>query len=331
MIILVDDKQKTGVYKIRNVINNKFYIGSTTGLLKSRCVTHRSKLRHKKHKNPHLQNAWNKYGENNFEFSLIENCGINEIFNREQYYIDTLKPEYNILQNAGTVLGYKHTQKTKEKISKLQTGKLHWNYIGEYVFYNKDFGYHINDINGFVNQYKNITKDAIYRLCRKVLYQHKKWICLGKYTNNFVYPNNIDELYKLTINCNRPYYAFYNKTYGKFIGPVNEFTKKFNLKVDDIKGIYTNSRQSAQGWVCFGKCEIDYKWPKDLDEIYFKKMDLNNKVKYKGKEIHEFKKDTIQTTSSINELCKKYNLNKSCVIRLCNRKRKTYNGWICIK
>ena len=119
MKILVDNKQKCGIYKIKNLINNKCYIGSTTGLLKYRCITHRYHLRYNRHTNQHLQNSWNKYGENNFEFSIIELCQPDKCLDREQYYIDTLKPEYNILQFSNSTLGYKHTIKAKKKIFRL--------------------------------------------------------------------------------------------------------------------------------------------------------------------------------------------------------------------
>jgi group I intron endonuclease len=59
------------IYKIINTINGKFYVGSTTNT-RERFRTHRNKLRRGAHHCPHLQAAWNKYGENNFLFRVIE-------------------------------------------------------------------------------------------------------------------------------------------------------------------------------------------------------------------------------------------------------------------
>jgi group I intron endonuclease len=59
------------VYKIRNVTNQKFYVGSTINM-KERTRTHRNKLRRGAHHTPHLQAAWNKYGEECFVFEVIE-------------------------------------------------------------------------------------------------------------------------------------------------------------------------------------------------------------------------------------------------------------------
>lgn len=87
------------IYKIANSINGKFYIGSTKNF-RSRKASHLNKLRKNKHDNIHLQRSWNKHGENSFEFCIVEET--NNLFVREQYYLDTLKPAFNIgLQACG--------------------------------------------------------------------------------------------------------------------------------------------------------------------------------------------------------------------------------------
>lgn len=84
-----------GIYMITNYASNKRYIGSSINI-GQRLWTHRSELRHNKHPNKHLQNAWNKYGENNFNYTILEKCSTEKRFEREQYYVNTLKPEYNV-------------------------------------------------------------------------------------------------------------------------------------------------------------------------------------------------------------------------------------------
>lgn len=85
----------SGIYSIRNKVNGKFYIGSSNNI-RIRFNTHRFKLRHNIHINSHLQNAFNKYGENAFSFDTLIECPVEFLYEYEQLFIDHLKPEYNI-------------------------------------------------------------------------------------------------------------------------------------------------------------------------------------------------------------------------------------------
>jgi group I intron endonuclease len=58
-----------------------------------------------------------KYGHENFIFKILEYCPIKDLMVREQYYLDTLEPEYNILKFARSSRGYLHTEATKELLS----------------------------------------------------------------------------------------------------------------------------------------------------------------------------------------------------------------------
>jgi group I intron endonuclease len=123
-------KNKSGIYKIMNKINGKIYIGSAINF-KQRWYgngSHVKTLNKNKHKNMYLQNAWNKYGEDSFEFLIVEECPEDKLIEREQYYLDTLKPwkreiGYNICKIAGNLLGYKHSEEAKQKISLIHKGK----------------------------------------------------------------------------------------------------------------------------------------------------------------------------------------------------------------
>lgn len=59
------------IYKIVNLVNDKFYIGSTAHK-KVRFREHRKQLRGNRHHCKHLQAAWNKYGEEKFDFRVVE-------------------------------------------------------------------------------------------------------------------------------------------------------------------------------------------------------------------------------------------------------------------
>lgn len=114
---------KSGIYKILNIINNDFYIGSAKDLNK-RKVNHFNNLKANRHINTHLQNAVNKYGIENFIFQSIVFCPVEYNIKMEQWFIDNLKPHYNICKTAGSVLGRIHKQETKEKISKSTKGRI---------------------------------------------------------------------------------------------------------------------------------------------------------------------------------------------------------------
>jgi len=109
----------TGIYKITNTINMKYYIGSSVHIEK-RFREHKHGLRNNCHKNPYLQNAWNKYGENNFIFEVIENCDKVMLIEREQYYLDSTQcytdiVGYNINIIANSPLGRKISEEMLKK------------------------------------------------------------------------------------------------------------------------------------------------------------------------------------------------------------------------
>lgn len=111
------------IYKIQNLNTNEIYIGSAINFAK-RKYYHLYDLKNNKHHSIILQNSFNKHGEENFEFSVIEEVYEKEnLIKREQYYIDTLKPKYNCSKTAGSPLGVKHTLQARLNMSKAHLGK----------------------------------------------------------------------------------------------------------------------------------------------------------------------------------------------------------------
>ena len=134
---------KSGIYLIRSLINGKFYIGSSINVYKRR-NRHYSELKNGKHKNRILQAIYNKHGLDNLQFEVVELVENKKLLiEKEQYYINTLKPDININLIANSSLGVKRSEETREKIrqanlglkhpewrnkikSKAQGGKNHW-------------------------------------------------------------------------------------------------------------------------------------------------------------------------------------------------------------
>jgi group I intron endonuclease len=100
MDIVTDKKQLrlAGIYGIINSAGFCKYVGQTYCFSK-RWTEHKRLLRKGKHGNTHLQHAWNKYGERHFRFTVLEFCQLEYLNEREQFWIDELKPEYNIITN----------------------------------------------------------------------------------------------------------------------------------------------------------------------------------------------------------------------------------------
>jgi group I intron endonuclease len=63
-----------------------------------------------------------KYGYSNFKLIILEYCDTSAIIKREQYYIDQLKPDYNINPTAGSFIGFKHSEYTKGIMSRVKLG-----------------------------------------------------------------------------------------------------------------------------------------------------------------------------------------------------------------
>jgi group I intron endonuclease len=109
----------TGIYKIQSLIHtDRCYVGSSVDI-KNRWIIHLSKLKNNKHDSPILQAHYNKYGKNDLHFSIIESFDFiskEHLLSREQHYLDTSTHYFNCLSTAGSPLGTKRSDETKEKM-----------------------------------------------------------------------------------------------------------------------------------------------------------------------------------------------------------------------
>jgi group I intron endonuclease len=128
---LTDTKDKTGIYQWIHIESNKRYVGSVVDLSK-RLMYYYNKSFLNRDKNMYICNVIIYHTHSAFSLSILEYINIKNlskdqarklILSREQYYLDTLEPKYNILKVAENSLGYKHFERTLAKISKALTGE----------------------------------------------------------------------------------------------------------------------------------------------------------------------------------------------------------------
>jgi len=121
---------KSGIYLIRNRSDQKLYIGSSANM-PGRWREHCQALRRGNHCNAYLQNAWNKFGGDNFTFETLFYCAMIDLIWFEQRAIDVhIKSVgwdalYNIHSKANSPAGIKHSHETRQKLSRAMTGRKH--------------------------------------------------------------------------------------------------------------------------------------------------------------------------------------------------------------
>lgn len=112
-----------GIYKIQSKSKPKrVYIGSAVDI-QHRWDRHLSDLRLNKHHSIKFQRHYNKYGESDLVFIIVELCFPEFLTAREQYYINKLKPYFNICKIAGSSLGRKFSEETRQKMNKYREGR----------------------------------------------------------------------------------------------------------------------------------------------------------------------------------------------------------------
>ena len=114
-------KKVSGVYRIRNLANNKFYIGSTNDLYK-RFIQHKIQLERGEHHSIYLQRAFNKYGTSQFIMEILLLCKQEYLLYYEQQLIYELAPNYNMNKKATSNRGYKWSMESRQRASIAQLG-----------------------------------------------------------------------------------------------------------------------------------------------------------------------------------------------------------------
>lgn len=168
LIELTDNiKNESGIYCISNNIDNRFYIGSTKNFY-VRKRFHFIELKGNYHNNQHLQRFYNKYGKDSLQFKVLEICPVNDLISKEQYYIDELKPQFNICKKADRPNGNNRifTEEDIKNIANLYNGGKNFNQIS-LIYFGKSGrssciskivrGEKYSEYNHFFNEYRKTT------------------------------------------------------------------------------------------------------------------------------------------------------------------------------
>lgn len=217
--------KQSGVYCLINIINNKRYIGSSKNIYQ-RLLKHRSLLRKNKHENVKLQNSWNKYQEDKFNFYILEFCNENDLLVKEQHYINTLNPELNI-----TLIVERNILSKESRLKQSETRKKKIE-SGEIKLYGKEI-YQYNLNGEFIKKYDRIKQACVENNI------HQSTICRflnGTYKKGGNFLWSLDYKEKL-----EPYIKF--KTDN---GKMNKEIIIIDSKTEEIINIFCSIKECAK-------------------------------------------------------------------------------------
>ncbi len=219
-----------GIYKIINKTDNKYYIGSSN-IINRRWRQHKTQLRNNCHRNNHLQRAWNKYGEENFIFEIVETIVKEKLIEVEQKYLDIANTEQDKCYNQSfDAHGGNVGKEAYEARSKKYCGENH-----------HLFGKRLSEE---IRQKMSQSKKGMYDGDKHPLY--------GKHPSQETLIKRSQSMKgklagTLNPNYNSTVYSFiHTKTNEIFNGTRYEFCQKIGVK--DLWTIMSGKTKTIKGW-----------------------------------------------------------------------------------
>lgn len=188
------NSKQAGIYSITSLVNGKRYVGSAVNIYQ-RWHNHKSYLKHNKHVNKHLQNHYNKYGEQDLIYTLLEVVERGEksltefkqlLLEREQTYLDNWSCcEFNCLNTAGSSLGHR-----REDAKYYTYNKKRQQYITHYTVNGGTlvFNYFIEEYEALkdVEFLKTLTEEELLNYFKQCRYKKCKNYYFNKKANKYI-------------------------------------------------------------------------------------------------------------------------------------------------
>jgi len=306
------DELKSGIYKITCNANKMIYIGQSKDI-KRRFSHHKYTLKKNKSHNKHLQYAWNKYGKDDFDFEIIEMVDMDEIDEREKYWIeyyDSYKQGFNQTE-GGSGIGhnnkvYKYTgfKDNKQKIiANLNTGERF------YSFEELNKRYKISNPYYF----KNIIDDINAGI---------RFTAIGYYWCYDYYGIDDNEELQNRIKLKEKSFSLkpikiINITTGEIFESINEAGKYYNIPNGQISNCINKKVKSAHGYV-FMRYDEYVENGKNFNEY-------NIKIKKIKKQVINI--NTGKIYPSIKNASEETKISKSSISSCCRHKIKNAGGY----
>lgn len=220
----------SGIYKIINKVNGKYYVGSSVDI-PSRRNQHLRMLDKNRHTNVHLQNAWNKYGKELFHFVVVELLLESELLTREQFYLDECKSNpdsnYNLTYSSTAPM----RSPSKMMIERVKSGlKLYWAKPESKRLKSEHAKIYLSS----ESTRKKMSVSAITAMTSG----RRKWLSeTTKKQLEFGHPS-----------ADTTVYRFKNVDGRTFSGIRSEFIKDFNLPDSNVSKLISGKRNKVCGW-----------------------------------------------------------------------------------
>lgn len=283
-----------GIYGILCTLNYKIYIGSSVQVL-TRIKNHFNELSHYKHKNQLLQNAWNKYGKENFLFLLIEETEESGLEVREQYWMDYYKAYnrdfgYNISETA-VILG--KFIKSKEWIVTRPNG--------EDVL--------VKNIHEFCrNESTELDPSCMLKVARGTRNQHRKYKCRPYNFSKEDWEKTKTRHWKACSGWQGKWLVVYPCGKEEELDSLTTFCKNNNLDQGSLAKVSTGKATHHKGFKCY---KVD---GPEIQEIPKTEPPPKYKITYPDQE-------TVVITSNLSKFSRDNNLIPKTMHQICNR------GW----